>query len=124
MFLMQAQFAWAIPTSECKTEKVTINGIESVKYDCNFKNPITSGSTIWTLIDSVVAQVRPFAITLVVFIIIYTGARYVIAVGSGNQGEVARWKKAILYAIIAGAIVGGALKLIEAIQNSADKIFK
>ena len=115
MFLIQAQLTRAVTTSECKTEKVTINGIESVKYNCNFKNPITSNPDLCNLIKSVVAQVRPFAITLVSLLIIIYGFRYVLAAASGNEGKLKEVHKQLGWLLLGAAIVGGAVIIIGAV---------
>lgn len=56
-------------------------------YKCEFTNPITSqgpDATLIGLLNSIVEQLMPFLIALLVFAIIVTGFRYVIAVAGGK----------------------------------------
>ena len=108
IFLVQAQLAFAAdPPAQCtKTGDV---------YTCSFNNPLTKSATLCNLINSVVGQVRPFAIILVEAAIIYLGFRYVVVAASGNTGKLKDIHKQLAWLLIAAAIIGGAVIIIGAV---------
>ncbi|MEK9194870.1 MAG: hypothetical protein AAB975_00710 [Patescibacteria group bacterium] len=81
----------------------------------SFDNPITSGN-VMGLIQSVINQLFPIAITILSVVIIYCAARYVIGVGFGSDAEATKWKKALYSLIPLTIIIVGAKTFIEAVR--------
>ncbi len=119
--ILFAQFALA-QNPPCEGKPETVNGIQVQKYICKFINPITQSNDLGKLIKSIFTQLQPFLITIVVLIIIYIGFRITAAAASSSPGELNRWKKALLIALIAAAIIGGGEKIIDAVQLFAEQI--
>ncbi len=68
-------------------------------------NPLSFG-TIPEVINAILDILLIFAVPLIVFFIIYAGFLYVMA--QGNPAKIQEANKALLYALIGGAIVLGA----------------
>ena len=79
-----------------------------------FYNPICAGDAV-ALIESVVKQVQPFAITIIVFIIILQATKYIYAVSAGGENATAAAKKHLLPALYAAVIIAGALVFVHAV---------
>ena len=86
-----------------------------------FDNPLTSGD-LSGLIQAVIDQIFPFAITLVALAIIYIGFRMTVAAGSGNAAHLTQWRKYLVYAIIGAAIVAGSKTIVGAISKFVQEI--
>ena len=86
-----------------------------------FDNPLTSGD-LSALIQSVIDQIFPFAITLVALAIIYIGFRMTVAAGSGNAAQLTQWRKYLVYAIIGAAIIAGSKTIVGAISKFVQEI--
>ncbi len=114
--VFSAQLAFAQQPT-CTPTPETVNGVTVQKYNCTFVNPITTQTSIIQLLKSVFAQIRPFAISIIVLIIIYIGFRIVAASATSNPGELSKWKKALILALFAAAIVGGSGIILDAIEQ-------
>ena len=86
-----------------------------------FKNPITSGN-VMGLIQSVINQLFPIAVTICALVILYIGFRMAIASGSGNATEFTKWAKNLRNALIYIAIIAGAKAIIEAVRIFGESI--
>ena len=84
-----------------------------------FENPIKS-KNLAELIQSVVDQLFPFAITIVSFWIIYVGFKIVKAMISGNASALKDAKDSITNALIGAAIVAGSKAIVEAVKLFAE----
>ncbi|MDP3778852.1 MAG: hypothetical protein Q8R30_02250 [bacterium] len=124
VLLLSAQLAFA-QTPPCTPTPETVNGVQVQKYNCEFKNPITSQESdpnLGKLIKSIVTQLQPFAIAVATMAIIYAGFQYVLAAGIGQGQLTQQAKKRILYALYAAAIFAIGPVLMNAIIIFAEKI--
>lgn len=80
-------------------------------------NPLAS-STITEFLQSLLNVIMVFAVPLIVFMIIYAGFTYVMA--RGNESEVGKAHRALLYAVIGGVIILGANAILAVIQGTVD----
>ena len=87
----------------------------TVKID----NPLIA-EDINALFVALIKIVLIFAIPIVVFFIIYAGFLYVTA--QGNEEQISKAHKALLYAIIGGVIILGANVLITVIEETVKEI--
>lgn len=74
------------------------------------ENPLGSGSSLLGLLKDLLDVIMIFAVPLIVFMIIYAGFLYVTA--QGNEGQVSKAHKALLYAVIGGVLIIGAQALL------------
>lgn len=83
-------------------------------------NPLGEDSTLNTLFAALINIVLIFAIPIVVLFIIYAGFLYVTA--QGNQEQISKAHKALLYAVIGGVLILGANVLISVISETVETI--
>lgn len=81
------------------------------------KNPLSSPD-LMSFLQELLNVIMIFAVPLIVFMIIYAGFLYVMA--RGNEGEVTKASKALLYAVIGGVIILGANVILAVISGTVD----
>lgn len=82
-----------------------------------FKNPITFGSVS----DLLAAMLNVFIIVatpIVVFFVILAGFKYVTA--QGNPDQISEASHALLYAIIGGVVIVGAVAILAIIKSTVN----
>ena len=72
------------------------------------------------MIKSVIDQIFPFAIMLVVFAIIFVGFKYVYAVVGANEDGVKAAKRLFVPLFIGAAIIAGSKAIVEAVKLFAN----
>lgn len=83
--------------------------------DNKLENPIRYGD-FETFIIGVIEVLLVFLLPIVVIYIIYAGFLFVTA--QGNETQLSKAKNALLYGLIGGAIVVGALAIVEIIKDT------
>jgi predicted cobalt transporter CbtA len=73
--------------------------------------------TILDLIESVISQLTPIAITIAIFAIVVIGFKFVVAAVQGNPTGVQEARKNLLWVLIGTAVVVGANALATAVQS-------
>lgn len=89
--------------------------------EITFENPIHAGD-LADLIQDVVDEVQPFALTITATLIIIFGFQYVKAARTGEEAAIKKWKKYILELLAAAAVVAGASVIIDAVVQFATEI--
>ncbi len=84
-----------------------------------FENPVTASNSLVDLIISVLKQIQPFMMMLAALGILWIGFKLVIAVGTGNQADITKWKSLFAYALIGAAIIAGSVVIVEAVRKFA-----
>ncbi|MDP3769851.1 MAG: hypothetical protein Q8R40_02860 [bacterium] len=108
VFFMSASLAWA--QNPCVKVGDT--------YTCG--NPIKAADVV-ALIDSVVAQVQPFAIAIITFLIIWFGFKYILAARTGNAQQITNATTLLSKTFLVAAIVGGAVVIVNAVVKFAQE---
>lgn len=90
---------------------------QGVAPSSSLENPLRSND-LMELLQEILDVIMIFAVPLIVFMIIYAGFLYVMA--RGNEGEVTKASKALLYAVIGGVIILGANIILEVISGTVD----
>jgi len=80
-------------------------------------NPLGSDS-LMHLLEQILDVILVFAVPLIVVFIILAGFMYVMA--QGNPGKVEKAHMALLYAVIGGVIILGAVVILEVISGTVD----
>ncbi len=112
IFLLLLSFCASVSAqSTCTPEKVE----GGWRYNCDFKNP-TASDDLTSLIISITNKIKPFAITVVSFMIIIAGFKYVLAASQGKAGSLEQAKKIFMPALIGVAIIAAGGALLEAIK--------
>ena len=70
------------------------------------------------LLSQILDVILVFAVPLIVFMIIYAGFMYVTA--RGNENQVGKASKALMYAVVGGMIILGAKVIMLVIQGTVD----
>lgn len=83
----------------------------------SLENPLSVGS-IEGVLDAILEIILIFAIPIVIFFIVFAGFKYVTA--QGNPGEISKANKALMYALIGGAIILGAQIIGDVISDTVD----
>lgn len=83
----------------------------------SLENPLRSND-LMEFLQEILDVIMIFAVPLIVFMIIYAGFLYVMA--RGNEGEVTKASKALLYAVIGGVIILGANIILAVIAGTVD----
>lgn len=80
-------------------------------------NPL-GNKTLMQLLSQILDVILVFAVPLIVFMIIYAGFMYVTA--RGNENQVGKASKALMYAVVGGMIILGAKVIMLVIQGTVD----
>jgi hypothetical protein len=80
----------------------------------DFKNPLDVG-TLVELFSALMAIFMIISVPIVVFFLIYSGFLYVTARGNPEKIQVA--KRSLLYGLIGGSIIAGAVAILEIMKN-------
>ena len=83
----------------------------------SLKNPLRSND-LMEFLQELLDVIMVFAVPLIVFMIIYAGFLYVMA--RGNEAEVTKASRALLYAVIGGVIILGANIILAVISGTVD----
>ncbi len=86
--------------------------------DSRLLNPLGEDSDLPGFLQELLDVIMVFAVPLIVFMIIYAGFLYVMA--RGNEAEVTKASKALLYAVIGGVIILGANIILAVIGGTVD----
>lgn len=81
-----------------------------------FINPLGKNTDLTQLIQSVINQLFPLAITVCAIIIIWKGFQYVIASSTGNEGKMKEIKNSFFWLLIYIAVLAGAKTIIQAVK--------
>ena len=82
------------------------------------ENPLKNVDTIEGLLVAILNIVMILMIPIIVFFIIYSGFKYVVARGNASQVEEA--SQSLLYAIIGGVLILGAIAIADIIKSIVD----
>ncbi len=100
------------PTNPGGTTGTTQN---PVTIGATIKNPFNGGNDLMTLIRTILSDiVMPIAAIAVVMWIIWAGFQFVLA--QGNPGAIDKAKQNLLYSLIGGGILLGAVAISKVIQ--------
>lgn len=83
-------------------------------------NPLEGIGSISQLLATLLEILMVFAIPVVVFFIIYAGFLYVTA--RGNADQITQAHRALLYALIGGVLILGAVVLIDVVKGTVDAV--
>lgn len=78
-------------------------------------NPLKNINSIGDLLEAILHIIMILMIPIIVFYIIYSGFKYVTALGNASQVEEA--SQSLLYAVIGGVLILGSLAIVEIIKN-------
>ena len=78
-------------------------------------NPLKNINSIGDLLEAILHIIMILMVPIVVFYIIYSGFKYVTALGNASQVEEA--SQSLLYAVIGGVLILGSLALVDIIKN-------
>jgi hypothetical protein len=90
--------------------------VPTVVFGESLENPLALDS-IDGLILALITIVQIIAVPIVVFFVIYSGFLFVTA--RGNPDQLSRAKKSLIYAIIGGVVVAGAVAISTIVGNTA-----
>lgn len=102
-----------LPSSNSNT------GVDAPGSGITLNNPLKSTDLV-SFLNDILSAVMIFAVPLIVFMIIYAGFTYVMA--QGNESQVGKAHKALLYAVIGGVLILGAQALLTVIQGTVDAL--
>lgn len=86
--------------------------------DVNIQNPLGNETTIYDIANALLGILMVFAVPIILFFIVWAGFLYVTA--GGDQAQITKATKALMYAIIGGVIVLGAQVLLAVITNTVN----
>ena len=78
-------------------------------------NPLKNINSIGDLLEAILHIIMILMIPIIVFYIIYSGFKYVTALGNASQVEEA--SQSLLYAVIGGVLILGSLAIVEIIKD-------
>lgn len=84
----------------------------------NIGNPLGEQTTLNDIANAVLDILMVFAVPIILFFIVWAGFLYVTA--NGNETQISKATKALMYAVIGGVIVLGSKVLLEVITNTVD----
>ncbi|MCA9357097.1 hypothetical protein H6784_05280 [Candidatus Nomurabacteria bacterium] len=88
--------------------------LANAQISYSFKNPLAFNS-IEDFLVAILNVIIVIAIPIVVFFIIYSGFKYVVA--RGNPAQIQEASQALTYAIIGGVLIIGAVAISKIISN-------
>jgi len=91
-------------------------GIANAQGTASLKNPLGGIPNVQTLFQSVMIAFITISIPFVVFFTIFAGFQYVTA--QGNPEKIKAASKALMYAIIGGVIIVGAIAITTIVGNT------
>lgn len=109
-FLFSAVFFGVFAFLALSNVSAATNTVKEV----TLKNPLKVGS-IEDLLVAILSIIMVLMVPVIVFFIIYSGFKYVMAQGNASQVEEAT--KSLTYAIIGGVLILAALAISEIIKN-------
>lgn len=90
-------------------------GAAGVVPSVELMNPLKNINSIGDLLEAILHIIMILMIPIIVFYIIYSGFKYVTALGNASQVEEA--SQSLLYAVIGGVLILGSLAIVEIIKN-------
>lgn len=86
--------------------------------DVDIQNPLGNETTIYDIANALLGILMVFAVPIILFFIVWAGFLYVTA--GGDQAQITKATKALMYAVIGGVIVLGAQVLLAVITNTVN----